>query len=275
MGSGLETVARDARRLVIETVHGAGAGHVGGPLSAIEILVSLYHATMRIRPEEPRWPERDRFVLSKGHSCVALYAVMALRGYFPTAELRTFDQVDSRLQGHPDMQMLPGIDMSTGSLAQGFSSAVGMALGARLSGAAFHTWVLLGDGECQEGQVWEAAQTAARYGLGNLTAIVDANGLQQYGWQEMGEASSPAPDLPAKWRAFGWHVEQVPGHDFPRLLNALARPAGSPERPKVVIAETVKGKGVSFMEGRREWHARTVSDEELRDAVHEMAVADG
>lgn len=269
----LERVARRARRLLLSAVNHAQAGHVGGPLSVMDILVALFFNAMRIDPANPGWPARDRFVLSKGHSCIALYAVMASRGYLPVAELDTFDQLGSRLQGHPDMLLLPGLDMSTGSLGQGFSAAIGMALGARLTGLDVHTWVVLGDGECQEGQVWEGAQVAARYGLGGLTAVVDANGLQQYGWPDGSSRTGraePVPNLEAKWRAFGWTVDSVDGHDLGALCAALKRPAEPRERPRVVIARTVKGRGVSFMEDNYEWHAKPLGDEQLRAALAEL-----
>ena len=178
----LKRLAIQLRRLVVESVHHAGAGHLGGPMSAAEMLVALYFEELNINPEKPRDENRDRFILSKGHCSIGLYAVLALRGYLPIAELETFDAIDSRLQGHPDMSVLPGLDMSTGSLGQGLSPGLGMALAARLKKQHFHTWVMVGDGDSQEGQIWEAAFVAARYGLDNLTAILDWNGLQQYGW---------------------------------------------------------------------------------------------
>lgn len=177
----LEALSRQTRRLIIESIHTAGAGHIGGPLSVTDILVSLYFNELRIDPTKPAAEDRDRLILSKGHSSIALYTVLALRGYYPVDELATFDQIDSRLQGHPDLTSLPGLDMSTGSLGQGLSPGIGMALGARLAGKDFHIWVILGDGELQEGQIWEAAFVAARYRLNNLTAIVDYNGLPQFG----------------------------------------------------------------------------------------------
>jgi transketolase len=270
----LEEIARRARRLLLTAVNRAQAGHLGGPLSVTDILVALFFDAMRIDPANPGWAERDRFVLSKGHSCVALYAVMALRGYLPVAELDTFDELDSRLQGHPDMTRLPALDMSTGSLGQGFSAAIGIALGARHAGLDAHTWVVLGDGECQEGQVWEGAQVAARYGLGGLTAIVDANGLQQYGWPAASTPTGravPLDDLAAKWRAFGWAVDEVDGHDLAALCATLQRPERPRERPRLVIARTVKGRGVSFMENNPEWHARPLGDELLSAALAELA----
>lgn len=270
----LEGHARQARRLVLTAVNRAQAGHLGGPLSVTDILVALFFHAMRIDPANPDWAQRDRFVLSKGHSCIALYAVMALRGYLPVAELDTFDELGSRLQGHPDMTRFPALDMSTGSLGQGFSAAIGIALGARLTGLDAHTWVVVGDGECQEGQVWEGAQVAARYGLGGLTAIVDANGLQQFGWPARSTPTGralPVDDLAGKWRAFGWTVDEVDGHDLAALCATLQRPDRPRERPRLVVGRTVKGRGVSFMEHNPDWHARPLSDDLLRTALAELA----
>jgi transketolase len=263
-------IAARARELILRTIHRTQAGHVGGPLSVVDILTALYFGVLRVDPARPQDPDRDRLVLSKGHSCVALYAILALRGFIPVEELATFDELGSRLQGHPDMTRLPALDMSTGSLGQGFSAAVGIALGARMLGRGFRTFVILGDGELQEGQVWEGARIAARYALGNLTAIVDWNGLQQYGWWvEAGTVAAPAPDAPREWEAFGWDVEQVDGHDLDALVGVCGR-SQDPTRPRVILARTVKGKGVSFMENRYEWHARPPSDEELELALAEL-----
>lgn len=271
----LEEIARRIRVEVVLSVAHARAGHIGGPLSAADLLAALYFEVLRIRPAEPAWADRDRFVLSKGHSSIALYATMALRGYFPIEELRTFDTLDSRLQGHPDMTLLPGIDMSTGSLGLGISAAVGMALGAKLDGQPFRVYAMLGDGECQEGSVWEAADVAMRYGLDNLTVIVDANGLQQYGWAgtEPGVRRPPftAEQLEARWRAFGWTTAVCDGHDFPAILGAVDAVRARRDVPGVVIARTVKGKGVPLMEGRYEWHARVPTDAELAAALEALA----
>ena len=270
----LEEAARRIRVEVVRAVNHARGGHLGGPLSAADLLAALYFHVMRVRPEEPAWPARDRFILSKGHSAIGLYATMALRGYFPVSELATFDAIDSRLQGHPDMRLLPGLDMSTGSLGMGISAGVGIALGARLTNQAVRTFVMLGDGECQEGEVWEAAFVAARYGLDNLVAIVDHNRLQQYGWPgERPEVRLPpeAPgELAAKWGAFGWRVLETDGHDMAALVPVLedaARPGG---RPAVVIAHTTKGRGVSFMEDRFYWHTRILTPEEFATAMAEL-----
>lgn len=272
----LERLAIQLRRLVVESVHRAGAGHLGGPLSAAEILIALYFEVLRIDPQQPQAPDRDRFILSKGHAAIGLYAAMALRGYFPIEELKTFDALDSRLQGHPDMSLLPGLDMSTGSLGQGLSPGIGMALAARLQGRSFHTWVLLGDGEAQEGQVWEAAFVAARYRLDNLTAILDWNGLQQYGWAtEAGYgdlARLPAQENPKeRWQAFGWQTFEIDGHDFDQILDACQRVRQRRGQPAIIIARTVKGKGISYMENNFHWHAKPPTDQELHLALEELA----
>ncbi|HET7560108.1 MAG TPA: transketolase [Limnochordia bacterium] len=269
----LRRTADRVRALVIETVHGAKAGHIGGPLSMAEIVTTLYFHVLKIDPARPRWEERDRFVLSKGHAAVGLYATLALRGYFPPAELKTFDKLDSRLQAHPDMTALPGLDMSTGSLGQGLSAAVGMALGAKLKGSAFRTYALVGDGESQEGQIWEAAAVASRYRLDNLIVFLDCNGLQQFGWSE-GERRLPPQDesLAGKWRAFGWAVHSIDGHDPAQIVQAAEAARETSGRPTAVIARTRKGRGVSFMEGNYEWHARIPTDQELQAALAELGV---
>ena len=270
----LQEVARQIRLEVIKAVYHARAGHLGGPLSAADMLAALYFHVMRIRPDEPAWPDRDRFVLSKGHSSIGLYAAMALRGYFPVEELATFDAAHSRLQGHPDMTRLPGLDMSSGSLGMGISAAMGMALGARLTGHDVRAYVMLGDGECQEGEVWEAAMAAARYGLDNLVAIVDHNKLQQYGWPGDGPDGRTPPEVPgelvAKWKAFGWRVLEMDGHDMADILRVLDEATHGDGRPIAVIAHTVKGKGVSFMEGHYFWHTRTIKPEEFATAMADL-----
>ncbi|MCI0584535.1 MAG: transketolase [Chloroflexi bacterium] len=270
----LRDVARRIRVEVIRSVNHARAGHIGGPLSAADILAVLYFHVLRIRPDEPGWPDRDRFILSKGHSSIGLYATMALRGYFPVEELLTFDAARSRLQGHPDMTRLPGLDMSTGSLGMGISAAMGIALGARLTGRDVRSFVMLGDGECQEGEVWEAAMAAPRYRLDNLVAIVDANRLQQYGWPGDGPDGRVPPqvdgELAAKWAAFGWRVLEVDGHDVGELVRVLGDAVVGDGRPCVVIAHTVKGKGVSFMENHYFWHTRAIKPEEFAAAMAEL-----
>lgn len=269
----LEALSRQTRRLIIESIHTAGAGHIGGPLSVTDILVSLYFNELRIDPTKPAAEDRDRLILSKGHSSIALYTVLALRGYYPVDELATFDQIDSRLQGHPDLTSLPGLDMSTGSLGQGLSPGSGMALGARLAGKDFHTWVILGDGELQEGQIWEAAFVAARYRLNNLTAIVDYNGLPQFGWpHESGHTRDiPIDDPGGKFRAFGWNVIETDGHDHQALLDAYAEAKAYTDGPTCIVAKTVKGKGVSFMEGDFMWHAQVPTAEDIEKSGLELA----
>jgi transketolase len=270
----LDEVARQIRLAIVRTVNHARAGHLGGPLSAADLLAALYFHVLRIRPDEPAWPDRDRFILSKGHSSVGLYAALALRGYFPVEELTTFDAANSRLQGHPDMTRLPGLDMSSGSLGMGISAGVGMALGARLTGRDVRTYVMLGDGECQEGEVWEAAMTAARYGLDRLVAIVDHNKLQQYGWPGDGPDGRTPPEAPgelvAKWSAFGWRVLELDGHEMETILQALEEAAHGDGRPTVLIAHTIKGKGVSFMEGHYFWHTRAITPEEFAIAMADL-----
>ncbi len=272
----LSLTAIQIRRWIVEAVHHAKAGHLGGPMSATELLTALYFEVMTIDPMRPDDPARDRFILSKGHSSIGLYATLAARGYFPPEELETFDAVDSRLQGHPDMSVLPGIDMSTGSLGQGLSPGLGMALAARIQGHNYHTWVMLGDGDSQEGQIWEAAFVAHRYQLNNLTAILDLNGLQQFGWATPAgytdDARQPPQDNPAeRWSAFGWHVIEIDGHDFDQIIAACAAARAYNAGPTLIMARTVKGKGISYMENDYSWHARPVTDEDLRTAQEELA----
>jgi transketolase len=273
--SALEDVARRIRLEVIRAVNHAKAGHLGGPLSAADVLAALYFRVLRIRPDEPEWPGRDRFILSKGHCSIGLYAAMALRGFLPVEELLTFDSLGTRLQGHPDMTKLPGLDISSGSLGMGISAGVGMALGARLTGRSeVRTYVMLGDGECQEGEVWEAAMVAARYGLDTLIAIVDHNKLQQYGWPGDGPDGRLAPEEPgelvAKWSAFGWRVLEVDGHSMPAVVEVLEKARHGDGRPTVVISHTIKGKGVSFMEGHYYWHTRVIKPDEYAVAMAEL-----
>jgi transketolase len=269
----LRQLSDRARELIVRTIHTAGAGHLGGPLSATDLLISLYFDRMNIDPAQPRAEDRDRFILSKGHSSIALYVVLALRGYLPIDELVSFDQIDSRLQGHPDMNKLLGLDMSTGSLGQGLSPGVGMALGGRLRGAPFRTWVMLGDGELQEGQIWEAAFTASRYELDTLTAIVDYNRLPQFGWPQTGGFSreSPIDDPAAKFRAFGWHTVECDGHDHESIRQAFDAAEEHTGQPTCIVANTVKGKGISFMEGDYLWHAKVPTDADLSTALAELA----
>ncbi|MFO7626844.1 MAG: transketolase [Candidatus Fermentibacteraceae bacterium] len=255
---------RELRRMILGMIHEARSGHPGGSLSCVEILVLLYHGLMQHDPENPGWAGRDRFVLSKGHAAPALYAVLADCGYFPVEELSTLRRFGSRLQGHPHMQSLPGLDCSTGSLGQGLSIASGMALGLRLMGSSARVYCLLGDGELQEGSVWEAVMSAPALALSNLTAIVDNNGVQLDGRTcEI----IPVEPLVEKWKAFGWNVRRCPGHDLDAMKEALAEIQVG---PSVLIADTVKGRGVSFMEGDCSWHGRAPDDSELADALAEL-----
>jgi transketolase len=275
----LERLAQRGRWLVISTVARSGAGHVGGPLSAMDILIALYFRVMQIRPEEPHWPERDRFILSKGHSAIGLYTVLALRGYLPVEELKTFDKERSRLQGHPDVTKL---ETSTGSLGQGLSVGLGFALGARLRKEKFHTFVIIGDGELQEGMIWEAVHVAPRYKLGNLTAILDWNGLQQFGWSlgpgetNRGDKRDPwaGVDLKGIFERFGWRVLETDGHDFGSVIPALqeAKGYGNSDKPTMVLAHTVKGKGLTLTEGKFEWHSKIATKEELKKVAEELGI---
>ena len=270
----LRSVATSVRRSVLTTVHHAGAGHVGGPLSSTDLLTVLYFHELRINPADPSWADRDRFIFSKGHSSISLYATLAERGYFRREEMLTFDQLDSRLQGHPDMLLTPGVDMSTGSLGQGLSPGLGMALAARINNKDYRTYVMIGDGEAQEGQIWEASMVAARYKVDNLVAILDWNGLQQYGWAGAGndpdDRMNPLEAPAQKWKAFGWHVIEVDGHDLRAIVAALDEARSITGRPTILIAHTVKGKGVSFMEGDYLWHAKPITDTELGLALAEL-----
>ncbi len=269
----LQAKAVQVRKLILQAVKKAGAGHVGGPMSMVEIALAMYFKILRIDPKDPRWPDRDRYVLSKGHSCIALYTVLALRGFFPLEEVFTYDAIDSRMQGHPDMTKTPGIDMSSGSLGTGASPPLGMALAARRLGKDFHTWVHLGDGEIQEGQVWEMAFIASQYQVDNLTAIVDYNKVQQFGFPKDGDIRrrvNPLVQVPEKWRAFGWNVIECDGHDFDSLIPACEEAKRTKGRPTCIVAHTIKGKGVSFMEGDFNWHAKVPNDEELAKALAEL-----
>ena len=272
----LQEKAVQVRKLILQAVQKAGAGHVGGPMSMVEIALALYFHLLRIDPKNPQWPDRDRFVLSKGHSCIALYATLALRGYFPIEEVFTYDAIDSRMQGHPDMTRTPGIDMASGSLGTGASPPLGIALAAKRLGKDFHTWVLLGDGEIEEGQVWEMAFIADQYKVDNLTAIVDYNKVQQFGFPKDGNLRhrvNPLVQVPEKWRAFGWHVIECDGHDFEQLIPACEEAKRTKGRPTCIVAHTLKGKGVSFMEGDYNWHAKVPNPEEMGRALAELDAA--
>lgn len=258
----LGRVARTLRRHIIRMTAAARSGHPGGSLSAADIVAALYFRVLRnIDPANPKDPDRDRFILSKGHCCPVVYAALAEKGFVDRGQLDTFRQLHSPLQGHPDMRKLPGIEMNTGSLGQGLSAGVGMALAGKIDKRTYRVYVLLGDGECQEGQVWEAAMAAAHYNLDNLVAIVDRNNLQIDGPTEQVMSLEPLAD---KWRAFGWHTIETDGHSFPGILSAFAEAASVQGRPTAIIASTIKGKGVSFMENAVEWHG-TAPNAEQRD----------
>ncbi|MGB9791819.1 MAG: transketolase [Thermacetogeniaceae bacterium] len=263
----LENKARVIRTEIIRMLAEAGSGHPGGSLSAVEIVTALYFHVMRVRPEEPEWPDRDRFVLSKGHAAPLLYAALAEKGYFPKDELLTLRKLGSRLQGHPAYGKLPGVEASTGSLGQGLSIGLGIALAGKIDRRGYRVYVLLGDGESEEGQIWEAAMAAAHYRADNLTAILDYNGLQIDG--PIADVLSPLP-FPEKWRSFGWAVREVDGHDFGELLDAFEWAKGVVGRPSIIIAKTVKGKGVSFMENAVDWHGKAPSKEQAEQAIAEI-----
>ncbi|OPZ73166.1 MAG: Transketolase 1 [Firmicutes bacterium ADurb.Bin456] len=263
----LENKARVLRRHIIQMISRAGSGHPGGSLSAADIIAALYFHELRLDPAWPEWPDRDRFVLSKGHAAPVLYAALAERGFFPVEELKELRRLGSRLQGHPDMSKVPGVEMSTGSLGQGLSAANGMALAARLDGRGYRVYVLLGDGEIQEGQVWEAAMAAAHYKLDNVTAFLDHNGYQIDG--PVREIMSPEP-VADKWRAFGWHVIEIDGHRMDQILGALTEARATRGCPTMIVAETVKGRGVSFMEGQVDWHGVAPKPAERDRALAEL-----
>jgi transketolase len=263
----LEALARRIRKTIIRMIYEVQSGHPGGSLSCVEILTALYMKEMRFDPKEVDDPNRDRLVLSKGHASPTLYAVLAELGVISREELWTLRQLGTRLQGHPDMKHLPGVEMSTGPLGLGLSAGLGMALAARLNGLSYHTYVLLGDGELQEGIIWEAAMCAAKYKADNLTAVVDYNGIQLDGTID---EIMPLGDLAGKFQSFGWGTINVDGHDFTSLLDALGEARQHKGQPMVVIARTVKGKGVSFMEGKAAWHGQIISDREFQLAMGEL-----
>jgi transketolase len=264
----LEKMAKQLRRHVITMIATAGSGHPGGSLSAADIVTALYFKVMRHHPKNPQWPDRDRFVLSKGHAAPILYAALAECGYFPVEELSTLRKLDSRLQGHTDRTLTPGVEMSAGSLGQGLSYGIGIALAGRLDKRDYQVYVLLGDGECDEGQVWEAAMFAPHHGVDNLTAIVDHNDLQLSGRVCDIMGLEPLVD---KWRAFNWHVLEINGHDMGEILKALKKAREIKGKPTVIIAHTVKGKGVSFMEGNVDFHGKAPTAQEAEIALKELA----
>jgi len=263
----LKGTAKRIRTQIIEMIFKAQSGHPGGSLSATDILAVLYFDQMRVDPRKPDWSDRDRFVLSKGHACPVWYATLALRGYFPLEELGTLRQLGSKLQGHPVKSKCPGVDATTGSLGVGFAQAVGLALDARLSGKDYKVYAVLGDGEIQEGIVWEAANTAARHGLDNLIIVIDQNGLQNDGFCRDIMAVG---DTEQKFRAFGWQTARINGHRVEEILPALELARASKGRPYCIVAETIKGKGVSFMENIRGWHGKAPSAEQRNQAIKEI-----
>lgn len=263
----LKILAEELRLMALQTVNYAHSGHLGGSLSVIDILTDLYFNEMNINTDNPRWEERDRLVLSKGHCTPALYSVLAKRGFFPVEELRNFRTISSFLSGHAEMNLVPGVDMSTGSLGQGLSAAVGMAIAGKIAQKDYTVYAILGDGEVQEGQVWEAAMAAPNYQLDNLIVFIDNNNLQIDG--ELKEVMSPYP-INDKFKAFGWEVRQIDGHNFEEIESAVLAAQGLQGKPVLILARTVKGKGVSFMENNAYWHGKVPDQEQFKKAVNEI-----
>jgi transketolase len=255
------------RREIIEEVHCGGSGHIGGALSCVEILATLYFAILNLRPDEPGWSGRDRFILSKGHAAPALYAVLAERGFFPTDELKTFTLSGTRLQKHLDMNRVPGIDVSSGSLGQGLSIAIGMALADRMDCNPRHTYCLIGDGESQEGQVWEATLAGAHFKLDRLIVFLDNNHMQVDGFTQDIMKLEP---VVSKWESFGWNVQRIDGHDIEQIMRATQQAKRTQSKPHVIVCDTVKGKGIHFMENRVEWHSHPIYDEEYLKAMQDL-----
>jgi transketolase len=263
----LQAIARQMRRDIVTALHKVKTGHPGGSLSAVEIMTVLYHNQMQVDCKQPGCPDRDRFIASKGHCAPVLYTTLADKGFFPKAELNSLRQLGCMLQGHPDMKKTPGVDISTGSLGLGLSVGIGMCLAARLKGQQYFTYVLLGDGELQEGQIWEAAMAASRFGLDHLIAIVDNNGVQLDGTLD---EIMPVGDIGAKFAAFGWNVVKADGHDIRALDAAIDQAKAAGGRPTVIVARTVKGKGVSFMEGKNTWHGKAIEDADYAKAMADL-----
>lgn len=266
----LQIAACKVRMGVIESTHGAKAGHPGGSLSAADMFTYLYNKEMRVDPTNPKWENRDRFVLSKGHTAPGLYSALAYRGFFPVEDLPTLRHIDSYLQGHPNMNTVPGVDMSTGSLGQGISAAAGMALGAKHAGKALNVYAIVGDGEVEEGECWEAFMFAAHYGLSNLCVFLDRNRLQIDGPTENVMSSEPLED---KLRAFNFNVLTIDGHDYDQIEKAIAAFHAESEKPTCILLDTIKGKGVSFMENAVDWHGKGPNDEEYEIAMKELTAA--
>ena len=263
----LEDIAREVRCSILTMVREAGVGHIGGSLSVTDILVALYFKILKIDPKEPEWPDRDRLVMSKGHGATALYSILAERGFFPKKELKTFGTLNSNFQVHPDKNKVPGIEASTGALGQGLSIGLGMALAARLDRKDYYTFVILGDGEIQEGQIWEAAMFASHYGLDNLTTILDYNNVQLMG--NVSEIMEIAP-VAEKWSAFGWKVLEADGHDFNQIVENLGKAKEIKGKPTIIIANTTKGKGVSFMQNTCKWHGNVPTQDQYNEAICEI-----
>lgn len=263
----LKLSAAHVRKMALEAVFSANSGHPGGSLSCADILTYLYMHKMNVNPKDPKWADRDRFVLSKGHCAPALYGVLAERGYLPKEDIKTFRRYDSYLQGHPDMKGVPGVDMSTGSLGQGISAACGMALAAKLDNKSYRVYSVLGDGESEEGQVWEAAMFAAHYKLDNLTVFLDFNGLQIDG--DITEVMNPTP-LDEKFKAFGWNVILCDAHDFEKIDEAVSAAEKVKDKPTLILAKSIKGKGISFMENVAAWHGAAPNEEQYNQAIAEL-----
>ncbi len=263
----LQAKCLDVRRDVISMIHSAGSGHPGGSLSAVEILTVLYFHEMNIRPDDPHWIERDKFILSKGHAAPLLYAILAERGFIQKTELETFNAPGSNLQKHLDMHLVPGVELSTGSLGQGLSVAVGMTLNSRLENIDNFVYVLVGDGEMQEGQIWEAAMAAAQYKVQRIIVFLDKNNCQVDGFTQ--DICNVDP-VDAKWLSFGWHVQTIDGHDVDQIISAVDQAKKEQGKPHIIIANTTKGKGISFMENKPEWHARSLNKDEYTQAMHDL-----
>jgi len=263
----LKLTANKVRKDIVKMITEAKSGHPGGSLSAVDVVTALYFNVMRHNPENPKWEDRDRFILSKGHAAPLLYSVLAESGYFEVKELLTLRKLGSRLQGHPDMKRLPGVEISTGSLGHGLSAGNGIAMAGKLNKKGYRVYILLGDGECQEGQVWEAAMTASHYKLDNVTAILDYNGLQIDG--PVKDVMDIVP-ISKKWRAFGWNVLEINGHNFKEILDSFERGKKLNGKPSIIIAHTIKGKGVSFMENVVDFHGKAPTKEQMIQALKEL-----
>ncbi len=264
----LEQMARQLRIDVIELIHGRSQGHPGGSLSPAEIMSALFFHQLRLDPDRPEWENRDRFILSKGHACSILYAALARRGFLPIEEYETWGCIGSRLQGHPDRLKTPGVDMTTGCLGHGISIGAGLCLAGQIKGLDYHTYVLIGDGEAQSGILWEGAMLAGKYKMSKLTVIMDNNGVQLDGRVD---EIMPLEPIKKKWEAFNWAVLEIDGHNMAEVLESLDKVCEIKDKPTVIVANTVKGKGVSFMEGKAAWHGRAPNDDEYRQAIEELS----